>query len=123
MKESWVKFGTKLKIREFKDLLDHLPRSSSIALISADNIQKELFTDSGAGTLVRRGYKLYKSQKLETVGENKLASVFAALDPDVVSGRTSVAQEFASLQKSPITIYGDETFDVVAVVSHPEGEL
>ncbi|KAJ2929153.1 hypothetical protein H1R20_g7936, partial [Candolleomyces eurysporus] len=55
MKEPWVKYGTKLKLREFKELLDHLPRSSSVAVISADSLQKELFTDSGAGTLIRRG--------------------------------------------------------------------
>ena len=60
MKQSWVKYGTKLKIREIKELLDHLPRSSSVAIISVDSLQKELFTDSGAGTLIRRGYKLFK---------------------------------------------------------------
>ncbi|KAL7411901.1 Aspartate/glutamate/uridylate kinase, partial [Mrakia frigida] len=123
MKESWVRYGTKLKLREIKDLLDFLPRSSSVAIISADNIQKELFTDSGAGTLIRRGYKLYKASSIETVGTDKLRSVFASLDPDVLSGRTSVAQEFSHLQTTPYTVYGDEPFDVVAVVSHPEGEV
>jgi N-acetyl-gamma-glutamyl-phosphate reductase/acetylglutamate kinase len=123
MKEPWVKYGTKLKLREIKTLLDVLPRSTSVAIISADNIQKELFTDSGAGTLIRRGYKLYKASSVETVGSDKLRTVFAQLDPDVLSGRTSVAQEFSNLSKTPHTIYGDELFDVVAVVSHPEGEL
>jgi N-acetyl-gamma-glutamyl-phosphate reductase/acetylglutamate kinase len=123
MKESWVRYGTKLKLREIKDLLDYLPRSSSVAIISADNIQKELFTDSGAGTLIRRGYKLYKASSVETVGADKLRNVFAQLDPAVLSGRTSVAQEFSALKQTPHTIYGDETFDVVAVVAHPEGEL
>ncbi len=46
MKEPWVKYGTKLKLREFKDLLDHLPRTSSVAVISVNMLQKELFTDS-----------------------------------------------------------------------------
>ncbi|CED84752.1 acetylglutamate kinase arg6 [Phaffia rhodozyma] len=123
MKESWVRYGTKLKLREIKDLLDYLPRSSSVAIISADNIQKELFTDSGAGTMIRRGYKLYKSSSIETVGTDKLRNVFAQLDPEVLSGRTSVAQEFSQLKDTPYTVYGDETFDVVAVVSHPEGEV
>lgn len=123
MKEPWVKYGTKLKLREIKTLLDVLPRSTSVAIISADNIQKELFTDSGAGTLIRRGYKLYKASSVEQVGSDKLRAVFAQLDPDVLSGRTSVAQEFSTLSQAPHTIYGDELFDVVAVVSHPEGEL
>ncbi|KAK4684058.1 N-acetyl-gamma-glutamyl-phosphate reductase / acetylglutamate kinase, partial [Tremellales sp. Uapishka_1] len=122
MKESWVKFGTKLKIREIKELLDTLPRTSSVAIISADMLQKELFTDSGAGTLIRRGYKLYKQDSVDAVGSTQLRQVFTERDPEVSAGRKSVAEIFSELKQSPHTIYGDEPFDVVAVVSHPEGE-
>jgi len=123
MKESWVKYGTKLKLREIKELLDTLPRTSSVAIISADMLQKELFTDSGAGTLIRRGYKLYKQSSADAVGSTQLRSVFTERDPDVISGRTSVAEIFSKFKETPHTIYGDEPFDVVAVVSHPEGEV
>lgn len=122
MKEPWVKYGTKLKLREIKDLLDHLPRSSSVAIIAPDSLQRELFTDSGAGTLIRRGYKLYKHNSFEAVGIDRLRQVFQERDPDVVSGAKTVAQVFADLQRTPFTIYGDEPLDVVAIVSHPEGE-
>ena len=60
MKQSWVKYGTKLKIKEIKELLDYLPRSSSVAIINVQNLQKELFTDSGAGTLIRKGLQTTK---------------------------------------------------------------
>lgn len=123
MKEPWVKYGTKLKLREIKELLDHLPRSSSVAIISADMLQKELFTDSGAGTLIRRGYKLFKHNSIDAVGADRLRQVIHDRDPDVVSGEQSVAGTLAELKKTPITIYGDEAMDVVAVVSHPEGEV
>ena len=123
MKEPWVKYGTKLKIREIKELLDHLPRSSSVAIISAAMLQKELFTDSGAGTLIRRGYKLYKRDSIEGVGTDRLRLVFQERDPEIVSGGKTVAEVFGELKKHPYTIYGDEPFDVVAVVSHPEGEV
>lgn len=123
MKESWVKYGTKLKLREIKELLDHLPRSSSVAIISPDNLQKELFTDSGAGTLLRRGYKLYKHGSIEAVGQDRLRKVLAERDEEVTSGRKSVAQVLSNLERTPFTIYGDEPTDVVAVVSHPEGEV
>ncbi|OWZ75786.1 N-acetyl-gamma-glutamyl-phosphate reductase [Cryptococcus neoformans Tu401-1] len=122
MKESWVKFGTKLKIREIKELLDTLPRTSSVAIISTDMLQKELFTDAGAGTLIRRGHKLYKQPSVEAVGSTQLRQVFTERDPEVESGRKSVAEIFSELKNSPHTIYGDEPFDVVAVVSHPAGE-
>jgi acetylglutamate synthase len=58
-KEPWAKYGTKLKLREIKELLDlhtHLPRSSIVTIIRAHSLQKELFMDSGAGKLIRRGY-------------------------------------------------------------------
>lgn len=122
MRESWVKFGTKLKLREIKELLDTLPRTSSVAIISTDMLQKELFTDEGAGTLIRRGYKLYKHDSVDAVGSTQLRQVFSERDPEVISGRKSVAELFSELKQSPHTIYGDEPFDVVGVVSHPEGE-
>ncbi|GJN93070.1 hypothetical protein Rhopal_006115-T1 [Rhodotorula paludigena] len=124
MKQEWVKYGTKLKLREIKELLDHLPRASSVAIISPDNLQKELFTDSGAGTLLRRGYKLVKHSTIEAAGQDRLRRVLAERDEDVTSGRKSVAQVLSELEKSqaPFTIYGDEPCDVLAIVSHPEGQ-
>jgi N-acetyl-gamma-glutamyl-phosphate reductase / acetylglutamate kinase len=122
MKEPWVKYGTKLKLREFKDLLDHLPRSSSVAVISAASLQKELFTDSGAGTLIRRGYKLFKHDTVETLGADRLRQVIHDRDPLIKAGLQSVTGVLNDLKKTPFTIYGDDPMDVIAIVSHPEGE-
>ncbi|KAL5521209.1 hypothetical protein ACEPAG_9132 [Sanghuangporus baumii] len=124
MKESWVKYGTKLKLREIKDLLDHLPRSSSVAIISASMLQKELFTDSGAGTLIRRGYKLFKHNSIDAIGADRLRQVIHDRDVDVLSGEQSVSGVLNDLKKNgAFTVYGDEAFDVVAIVSHPDGEV
>jgi len=123
MREPWVKFGTKLKLREFKELLDHLPRSSSVAVISAANLQRELFTDSGAGTLIRRGYRLTKYNNLASIGPDRFRQVVHERDPDVRAGIASVAGILADLERTPFTIYADEPLDSVAVVSHPEGEI
>lgn len=123
MKQEWVKYGTKLKLREMKELLDHLPRSSSVAIISVDQLQKELFTDSGAGTLIRRGYKLYRHDSIEDVGTERLRDLLKNNDEEIKDGRKSVAQFFSELSKHPYTIYGDEPFDVVAFVSRPDGEV
>ena len=90
MKEPWVKCGTKLKLCEFKELLDHLPRTSSVAVISAASLQKELFTDSGAGTLIRRGYKLFKHDAIEGLRADRLRQVVHDRDPDVKSGENSI---------------------------------
>ena len=123
MKESWVKYGTKLKLREFKELLDHLPRSSSVAVISASALQKELFTDSGAGTLIRRGYKLFKHDSIDKVGADRFRQVVHDRDPEVLAGLQSVTEVLNNLKKTPYTLYGDEPLDVLAIVSHPEGEI
>ena len=123
MKEPWVKYGTKLKLREFKELLDHLPRTSSVAVISANMLQKELFTDSGAGTLIRRGYKLFKHDSLDKIGPDRFRQVVHDRDPEVLSGAQSVTQVLNDLTKTPYTIYGDEPLDVLAVVSHQPGEV
>ncbi|KAG8836189.1 hypothetical protein FRC17_009532 [Serendipita sp. 399] len=123
MKEPWVKYGTKLKLREIKELLDHLPRTSSVAIIRADSLQKELFTDSGDGTLIRRGYKLFKHSSIDAVGPDRIRQVIHDRDPEVQQGTQSVSGVLSDLKKVPYTIYGDEPFDVVAIVSHPPGEV
>ncbi|KAF5971415.1 putative acetylglutamate kinase/n-acetyl-gamma-glutamyl-phosphate reductase precursor (ARG-6) [Fusarium bulbicola] len=48
MAQPWCRYGTRLKIVQCHDLLNSLPRSSSVAIIHPGNLQKELFTDSGA---------------------------------------------------------------------------
>ncbi|KAF8811201.1 acetylglutamate kinase ARG6 [Phlegmacium glaucopus] len=123
MKESWVKYGTKLKLREFKELLDHLPRSSSVAVISASSLQKELFTDNGAGTLIRRGYKLFKYDSIDKIGADRFRQVVHDRDPEVLAGLQSVTGVLNNLKKTPYTLYGDEPLDVLTIVSHPEGEV
>ncbi|KAI8976460.1 Aspartate/glutamate/uridylate kinase [Pilobolus umbonatus] len=117
LKEPWVKYGTKLKIRQCKELLDGLPRSSSVAIISAGHLHKELFTDSGAGTLIRRGHKLFKYDTLDQVDPDKIRRIMEAEDPSVQSGESSVASYLRSLQQKNVSIYTDEPGQVLAIVT------
>ncbi|KAF8965422.1 hypothetical protein BDZ97DRAFT_1904049 [Flammula alnicola] len=84
---------------------------------------KELFTDSGAGTLIRRGYKLFKHDSIDSIGADRFRQVVHDRDPEVLAGFQSVTGVLNELKNTPYTIYGDEPLDVVAVVSHPEGEV
>ncbi|OZJ01955.1 hypothetical protein BZG36_05250 [Bifiguratus adelaidae] len=124
MKEPWVKYGTKLKIRECKELLDRLPRSSSVAIISAGHLHKELFTDSGAGTLIRRGHKLFRHQRVGDCDTERFRSLLSGSDYAVNSGQTSVAAYIKSLQgrenTSTLQIYTDEPYQALAVVETAE---
>ncbi|KAI8374230.1 Aspartate/glutamate/uridylate kinase [Radiomyces spectabilis] len=123
LKESWVRYGTKLKIKQCKELLDGLPRSSSVAIISAGHLHKELFTDSGAGTLIRRGHKLFKYDGLDQVDPDKLRRIMEAEDAEIQTGETSVASYIRSLQqKKNVTIYTDEPGQVLAIVSRGDAD-
>ncbi|KIJ63987.1 hypothetical protein HYDPIDRAFT_91128 [Hydnomerulius pinastri MD-312] len=137
MAQPWVKYGTKLKLREFKELLDVLPRSSSVAVISASNLQRELFTDSGAGTLIRRGWKMMRfggfvgdaaapGSGRQLIPKDRLRAILAARDPAIRAGHASLTALLAALDDAPRgswTIYADEPLDALAVVSHPPGEV
>ncbi|OBA15514.1 uncharacterized protein OGAPODRAFT_16445 [Ogataea polymorpha] len=116
LKQSWVKYGTKLKIKEIRDLLMHLPRSSSVAIIDVNDLQKELFTDSGAGTLIRRGYKLFTRTSLDDFQQPDLLRSALNRDPEIASGSTSVASYLKSLESSQFKAYGDEPLDVLAII-------
>lgn len=116
MKESWVKYGTKLKIKEIKDLLMHLPRSSSVAIINVNDLQKELFTDSGAGTLIRRGYRLLTRSSLSEFSEPELLRKALQRDPEIASGKLSVASYLRELENTNFKSYGDEPLEVLAIV-------
>ncbi|QPG75868.1 Protein arg5,6, mitochondrial [Brettanomyces nanus] len=116
LQQSWVKYGTKLKLKEIRDLLMYLPRSSSVAIINVDDLQKELFTDSGAGTLIRRGYKLVTRKSVKEFGQPDLLRSALERDPDVASGKSSVASYLTEMEKSNFKAYGDEPMDVLAIV-------
>ncbi|KAI3406805.1 hypothetical protein KGF56_000410 [Candida oxycetoniae] len=123
MKESWVKYGTKLKIKEIHDLLQHLPRSSSVAIINVDDLQKELFTDSGAGTLIRRGYKLISRNSLKEFGNPDLLRSALLRDPEIKAGKSSVASYLKFLESVDFKSYGDEPLEVLAIVLNKDGKV
>lgn len=122
MKQSWVKYGTKLKIKEIKDLLTYLPRSSSVAIISVNDLQKELFTDSGAGTLIRRGYKLLSRDRLEQFTSKEALRDALFRDSEIKENKISVASYLRQLERVPFKAYGDEPLDVLAIIK-TEGDV
>ncbi|KAJ2356133.1 hypothetical protein GGF43_002265 [Coemansia sp. RSA 2618] len=127
LKEPWVRYGTKLKLKEIKELLDTLPRSSSVAIISAEHLHKELFTHSGAGTMIMRGHRLFNEQDLAAVDSDRLRALLMEYDPSIASGETTAAsywQQLAALKKEggKYWIYGDEPYQVAAVVTRKPGQ-
>ncbi|MFX3647986.1 MAG: acetylglutamate kinase [Paenibacillus sp.] len=75
MTKWWVRHGTRLKLKEIKELLVTLPETTSVAIISTGDLQKELFTDTGAGTLIRRGSRVISSTNVRDPILNGLSGV------------------------------------------------
>ncbi|OAA60420.1 NAGK-NAGSA, bifunctional [Niveomyces insectorum RCEF 264] len=146
MAQPWCKFGTRLKIREIKDLLDTLPRTSSVAIIRPQDLHKELFTDSGAGTLIRRGTKLLTADTVDaltataaatTTTATTTATTGSASDSEAQTGverlkavlvrdrdggahaRPTVDAYVDFLRTHPFRAYYDEPMNALAVVFPP----
>ncbi|KAF9887964.1 hypothetical protein FE257_009486 [Aspergillus nanangensis] len=116
----WVRHGTRLKIKEMKDLLDDLPRTSSVAIIHPADLQKELFTDSGAGTLIRRGNKVHVSTSLsEFENLEKLKDVLVR-DREGLDARATVDRYVEGLKERDFKVYNDEPMEALAVVLPPQ---
>lgn len=124
LKEPWVKYGTRLKIKEIKQLLDDLPKSSSVAIIHPDHLQRELFTDTGAGTLVRRGSKLHTATKMDEFKDLTRLKEVLVRDRAGMDAYAVVDRYLGSLQTRPFKAYFDESLEALGIVLPPsEGAL
>ena len=56
--QDWVHSGMQLKLAQIKDMLERLPAETSVSITSAAKLTRELFTHTGAGTLIRRGEQI-----------------------------------------------------------------
>ncbi|KAI0012086.1 Aspartate/glutamate/uridylate kinase [Xylariaceae sp. FL0662B] len=119
MAQPWCKFGTRLKIREIKELLDTLPRTSSVAIIHPADLQKELFTDSGAGTLIRRGDKLMTASSVADFSDLAKLKDVLVRDREVRDARATVDRYLDFLKDRKFKAYFDEPMKALAVVLEP----
>lgn len=119
LRQSWITSGVRLKLNQIKELLEHLPRTSSACIISADHLQKELFTVSGAGTLIRRGFKVYLHKGLQDVDLDRFRNLMEANDLDVRAGNISVARYLQRLTDKDMDaiLYHDEAYEMVAALT------
>ncbi|PLN86141.1 protein arg-6, mitochondrial precursor [Aspergillus taichungensis] len=120
MQQWWVRHGTRLKIKEMKDLLDDLPRTSSVAIIHPADLQKELFTDSGAGTLIRRGNKVHTKTSLAEFEDLEKLKEVLVRDREGLDARATVDRYVEGLKERDFKVYYDEPMEALAVVLPPQ---
>lgn len=119
MKLWWVRHGTRLKIKEMKELLQDLPRSSSVAIIHPADLQKELFTDSGAGTLIRRGNKVRVNTKISQFEDIEVLKVVLVRDREGLDAKAVVDRYVENLEQREFKAFFDEGMRALAIVLPP----
>ncbi|KAM0556849.1 hypothetical protein ACHAPJ_005521 [Fusarium lateritium] len=114
--QPWCRYGTKLKIVQVKELLDKLPRSSSVAIIHPSDLQKELFTDSGAGTLIRRGDKVQKVSSINEIEDLAKFRQTLVRDCEGMDAEATVDRFIDLLKEKNFNAYYDDGMQCLAVV-------
>lgn len=122
MTQWWVRHGTRLKIKEMKELLTDLPRTSSVAIIHPADLQKELFTDSGAGTLIRRGNKVHKNSSVDQFKDLEQLKEVLIRDRAGLDAKAVVDRYIKTLREQKFDAYFDEPMEAFALVLPPTGE-
>ena len=122
MSQWWCRYGTRLKIKETKQLLDGLPRTSSVAIIHPADLQKELFTDTGAGTLIRRGNKLATTTAISQFEDLEQLKDVLVRDREGLDARATVDRYVDGLKNREFKAYFDEPMDALAIVLPPSSE-
>ncbi len=116
MTQWWVRHGTRLKIKEMKELLMDLPRTSSVAIIHPADLQKELFTDSGAGTLIRRGNKVHVSSSISDFKDVEALKEVLIRDRAGLDAKAVVGRYVQALGQREFRAYFDEPMEALAIV-------
>lgn len=111
----WVSGGMQLKIEEIKRLLDALPLTSSVSITSPKELTRELFTHAGAGTLIRKGEKIFAVSDKSELDMSRLDALVAA-----AFGRPAMAGYWDGLTLDQAFV--TENYRAAAV-THKMGEL
>ena len=119
MAQPWVKYGTKLKLVEVKKLLDDLPRTSSVAIIHPQYLEKELFTHTGGGTLIRKGETIRVATRLDDFGDVGMLRAALLRDRGSMDSGDVVDRYLDGLQSRPFEAWFDDAMGAVAVVFPP----
>ncbi|KAK6370578.1 Protein arg-6, mitochondrial [Lithohypha guttulata] len=119
MTQWWVRHGTRLKIKEMKELLMDLPKTSSVAIIHPADLQKELFTDSGAGTLIRRGNKVHNATQISDFADPEKLKEVLVRDREGLDAKAVVDRYIRDLQSQEFKAYFDEPMEALGIVLPP----
>lgn len=121
MAQPWCRYGTRLKIQEIQELLTDLPRSSSVAIIHPSDLEKELFTDSGAGTLLRLGDRIRKATSLSEFTDLKQLQATLIGSYKGLDASAKVERFIGMLKEKKFSAYYDDAMQCMAIIIPADG--
>ena len=112
MQEDWLHSGMRLKLKQIKTLLDFLPKSSSVSITQPINLPKELFTDSGSGTMVKHGFRIKNYKAADSAIKVDFKNIIEAsfnkkLIPDFFDQNSKLNIFMSSCNRATIAISED----------------
>ena len=131
MAQPWVHSGMALKLKQIHDMLEPLPPSASVSITSAEKLTRELFTHTGAGTLVRKGETIdwfdHVPAERRAALESLIESAFGReLRPDWLDGRKVAGLLLAESDRAAALILegadGVPYLDKIVVTPEARGE-
>jgi hypothetical protein len=102
-------------LRQVKALLDEVPQRMSVAVVNPLHLLRELFTVSGAGTLIRKGSRIERHPDLGAIDRQRLRVLLeSAFGRSIKPG---VIDPGGSLERETERVYLEENYLGAAVVS------
>lgn len=113
MSQAWFKHGDRLKLREVKSVLESLPFSSSVSIVSVSMLAQELFTHAGKGTNIQDQEKLNEYASLDLVDIPRLKTLIeTAFDETLEPGY------FDKVKDAIETIIISEHYRAAAIITN-----
>lgn len=110
MNQEWVHSGMRLKLTEIKLLLDDSSPMTSVSITTPSALARELFTHTGAGTMVRKGEVIHRFTDMTDIDASRLVGLIeSAFGKPLVPGWL----DGLSIQVA----YVSETYRAAAIVA------
>ena len=96
-------------LRQVRDLLDEVPQRASVAVVSPLALLRELFTVSGAGTMIRKGSKIERHTTFDAIDRERLRALLENAFGKLLKGE--------ALERGVERIYVEENYLGAALLS------
>ena len=96
-------------LRQVRDLLNEVPQRASVAVVSPLALLRELFTVSGAGTMIRKGSRIESHSNFDQIDRERLRALLESAFGKLLKGE--------ALERGVERIYVEENYLGAALLS------